>query len=86
MYSTMRDKKGKEVYQKGTAFRSFAQFEEPNLGKRDYMEDGKFLLYPDSFVIDCFLENCPKSALIGMFDGHGGNEVSRFLVKTLPQV
>lgn len=24
--------------------------------------------------------------MIGVFDGHGGSEVSRFLVKTLPQV
>ena len=37
----MRAKKGKEVFQHGTAFRSFAQFENSNLGKRDYMEDGE---------------------------------------------
>jgi len=37
----MRENKGKDIYQKGTAFKSFAYFEEPNLGKRDYMEDGK---------------------------------------------
>ena len=42
--------------------------------------------YLDSFVIDCFLDNCPKSALIGMFDGHGGSEVSKFLCKSMPQV
>lgn len=40
----------------------------------------------ESFLYDCFLENCPKSALFGVFDGHGGVDVSRFLVKALPQV
>jgi len=34
MMSTMRDKKYKEVYQNGTAFKSFAHFEEPNLNYR----------------------------------------------------
>jgi serine/threonine protein phosphatase PrpC len=37
-------------------------------------------------LIDCYLENCPKSALFGVFDGHGGPEVSRYLGKNIPQV
>jgi hypothetical protein len=39
MMSTIRDKKGKEIWQKGTAFRMFANFDEPNLSHREYMED-----------------------------------------------
>ena len=42
--------------------------------------------YVDSFVVDCFLENCPRSALIAVFDGHGGSDVSTFLTKNMPQV
>lgn len=34
-----RDKKAREVFQKGTAFKDFALFEEANLNNRDYMED-----------------------------------------------
>ena len=34
MMSTMREKKYREVYQNGTAFKSFAHFEEPNLNHR----------------------------------------------------
>lgn len=75
----MMREKGKEIYQNGTAFRSFANFDEPNIPRRQAMED-------QSFVIDCFLDNAPKSALFGVYDGHGGFDVSRFLVKSLPQV
>lgn len=39
-----------------------------------------------SFVQDCFLPNCPKSTLFGVFDGHGGKQVSTKLVTFLPNV
>lgn len=39
MLGTMREKKNKEVFQNGTAFRSFANFDEPNPSHREYMED-----------------------------------------------
>lgn len=37
-----------------------------------------------SFVHDNFLENCPKSLLFGVFDGHGGKSVSAYLEKHMP--
>ncbi len=40
MMSTLRQKTGKAIYQHGTAFRSFAHFEEPNIPRREAMEDG----------------------------------------------
>lgn len=39
-----------------------------------------------SFIKDCFLDSCPKSILFGIFDGHGGPNVSNYLVKNLPGV
>lgn len=42
MMSTMREKKGREIFQPGTAFKAFAQFEDPNINRREYMEDGIF--------------------------------------------
>ncbi len=44
MMSSLREKKNKEIYQNGTAFRSFAQFEEPNLSHREGMEDGNWII------------------------------------------
>jgi hypothetical protein len=35
----INDWKCKEIYQNGTAFRSFANFDEPNLNHREAMED-----------------------------------------------
>jgi len=32
------------------------------------------------------LENCPKSLLFGVFDGHGGHQVSNYLVKYFPDI
>lgn len=75
----MKERKGREVFHNATAVRSFANFDEPNFPRRQSMED-------ESFFIDCFLDNTPKSALFGVLDGHGGSEVSQFLVKGLPQV
>lgn len=37
--STMKERKARELYQKGTAFRSFANFDECNLAHRESMED-----------------------------------------------
>ena len=51
------------------------------------MEDSiifKFILA--SFVKDCFLDNSAKSILFGVFDGHGGPNVSNYLLKNLPGV
>lgn len=39
-----------------------------------------------SFVKDCFLDNSAKSILFGVFDGHGGPNVSNYLVKNLPGI
>lgn len=76
----------KEQYMHGTAFRELALIEQPNATHRPYMEDSILIFHEGAFVIDCFLENCPKSALIGVFDGHGGDKVSRFLAKNIPTV
>lgn len=46
----------------------------------------KFPISIASFVQDCFLPNCPKSTLFGVFDGHGGKQVSMRLVTLLPNV
>ena len=35
--------------------------------------------YIASVIMDCFLPNCPKSILFGVFDGHGGSPVSKKL-------
>ena len=75
----MKDRKGREVFHNATAVRSYANFDDPNFPRRQAMED-------ESFFIDCYLDNCPKSALFGVFDGHGGTEVSGWLVKELPKV
>lgn len=51
------------------------------------MEDStNILIVLASFVIDCFLPNCPKSTLFGVFDGHGGNQISTRLTSLLPNV
>lgn len=40
------------------------------------MEDCTFCFHSDCFVHDQFLDNCAKSILFGVFDGHGGFRVS----------
>ncbi len=50
------------------------------------MEDSISFFNPASFVKDTFLDHCPKSICFGIFDGHGGNSVSNYLVKNLPGV
>lgn len=37
--SSLKERKNREVYQNGTAFRSFANFEDSNLSHREAMED-----------------------------------------------
>jgi hypothetical protein len=62
--STMREKKGREIFQTGTAFRSFAHFEDSNLGRRDYMEDGSPHLkqtHLSSIAFSKTLPNLPSS-------------------------
>lgn len=36
-----------------------------------------------SFIKDCFLDNHPKSLCFGLFDGHGGAQVSLYLEKNM---
>ncbi len=50
------------------------------------MEDSNYYNNAASFVLDCFLPNCPKSTLFGVFDGHGGKQVSGKLETLLPAV
>ena len=37
--TSFMERKSREVYQNGTAFRSFANFDHPNLSHRESMED-----------------------------------------------
>ena len=37
--STLKERKNREIYQNGTAFRSFANFDEANPNHREAMED-----------------------------------------------
>lgn len=37
--STLKERKNREIYQNGTAFRSFANFDEANPNHRESMED-----------------------------------------------
>lgn len=39
--STLKERKNREIYQNGTAFRSFANFDEANPSHRESMEDCK---------------------------------------------
>ena len=44
------------------------------------------IIYVASFIQDCFLDNMPKSIIFGVFDGHGGPNVSNYLVKNMAGV
>ena len=58
---------------KGGLVSSYAYSEEPNLIHREYMED-------TGIAIENF-NNDPNKILFGLFDGHGGEQVSKFLQK-----
>ena len=63
----------------------------PSMRKKICITDLKWKIvlyfkYTGSFVHDCFLPNCPKSTVFGVFDGHGGREISSRLVLMLPNV
>ena len=32
------------------------------------------------------MPNCPKSTFFGVFDGHGGNQISKKLIELIPNV
>ena len=63
----------KEYYKesKGGLVKSYAYCEDENLYHRTYMED-------KGIAIENF-NNDPNKILFGLFDGHGGGEVSKFL-------
>ena len=67
------DNNSTEYYKesKGGLVKSYAYCEEPNLNHRQYMED-------QGIAIENF-NNDPNKILFGLFDGHGGGQVSKFL-------
>ena len=69
------DNNSNEYYKesKGGLVSSYAYSEEPNLTHREYMED-------TGIAIENF-NNDPNKILFGLFDGHGGEQVSKFLQK-----
>lgn len=71
------DLNSKEFYKesKGDLVKSYAYSEEANSGHRNYMED-------QGIVIENFGGDTNK-ILFGLFDGHGGGEVSKFLQQYL---
>ena len=76
IYSTneiVSDNNSNEYYKesKGGLVESYAYCEEPNLNHREYMED-------TGIAIENF-KNDPNKILFGLFDGHGGDQVSKFL-------
>ena len=75
-YSTneiISDNNSDEYYKesKGGLVKSYAYCEEPNQTHREYMED-------KAIAIENF-KNDPNKILFGLFDGHGGDQVSKFL-------
>ena len=67
------DNNAKEYYKesKGGLVKSYAYCEEENSTHRKYMED-------QGIAIENF-NNDPNKILFGLFDGHGGGQVSKFL-------
>ena len=67
------DNNSTEYYKesKGGLVKSYAYCEEPNPNHRQYMED-------QGIAIENF-NNDPNKILFGLFDGHGGDQVSKFL-------
>ena len=67
------DNNSTEYYKesKGGLVKSYAYCEEPNLNHRQYMED-------QGIAIENF-NNDPNKIIFGLFDGHGGDQVSKYL-------
>ena len=67
------DNNSTEYYKesKGGLVKSYAYCEEPNPNHRQYMED-------QGIAIENF-NNDPNKILFGLFDGHGGDQVSKYL-------
>jgi len=67
------DNNSTEYYKesKGGLVKSYAYCEEPNPNHRQYMED-------QGIAIENF-NNDPNKIIFGLFDGHGGDQVSKFL-------
>ena len=78
--------KKKESISNAVGVKQYAIYEESNDKFREQMEDSNYYNNAASFVLDCFLPNCPKSTLFGVFDGHGGKQVSGKLETLLPAV
>ena len=76
----------KESIGNAVGVKQYAVYEEKNMHSRPQMEDSTPILNSASFVHDCFMPNCPKSILAGVFDGHGGKEISGRLAITIPNV
>ena len=72
------DNNSKEYYKEsqGGLVKSYAYCEEANSEHREYMED-------QGIAIENF-NNDPNKILFGLFDGHGGDQVSKYLQKYLP--
>ena len=66
------------IQNKNTPFKSFAYYEDKNLKYRQSMEDIGILI-PD-------LTTDYKVSLFGIFDGHGGTDVVKFVKNRLPQL
>lgn len=69
----------KEYYRESNngLVKSYAYFQDQNVGNREYMEDqGKAVEN---------LEGDPNKILFCLFDGHGGGEVSKFLQDNFPK-
>jgi serine/threonine protein phosphatase PrpC len=67
------DNNSTEYYKesKGGLVKSYAYCEEPNPNHRQYMED-------QGIAIENF-NNDPNKIIFGLFDGHGGDQVSKYL-------
>ena len=72
------DNNSKEYYKesKGGLVKNYAYCEEENKKHREYMED-------QGFAIENF-NNDPNKIIFGLFDGHGGSKVSKFLQENFP--
>jgi hypothetical protein len=82
--------KSKNEYKKNTkSVTEFAYAEDTNTTFRPRMEDGKILnpklKIKEHFALDDFFED-DESGLFGILDGHGGYEVPKFCVRSIPEV
>ena len=66
------------IQNQNTPFKSYSYYEDKNLKYRQSMEDIGILI-PD-------LTNDYKVSLFGIFDGHGGTDVVKFVKSRLPQL